>query len=101
MKYSVYFRPEAQNDILETIQWYEDRLSGLGDEFSISLENEINKICKNPKFFELKHKEIRQAIIRKFPYFIFFKITSVNTITIFAVLHMKRNPKIPKKRFKL
>jgi hypothetical protein len=99
MKFPVNFRIEAQNDVLETVQWYEDKLPGLGDEFFISFTNEINNVCKTPLLYEIKYKGIRQAIIRKFPYNIFFKITNEKAILVFAVLHMSRNPKVWKRRF--
>ncbi len=44
MSYTVNFRKEAQQDILEAIEWYEEKREGLGDEFFIAIENEKHLI---------------------------------------------------------
>ena len=40
MSYTVEFRKEAQQDILEAITWYEEIRKGLGSELLIAIENE-------------------------------------------------------------
>jgi toxin ParE1/3/4 len=100
MKYSVVFREEALQDILESISWYEFQLEGLGDEFLISLENSKHLIEQNPLQFPQKYKRIRKSIIRKFPYIIYFTIEDPNIVLVLAVLHMKRGPQSIKKKIK-
>ena len=100
MKYSVEFRKEALQDILEAISWYECQLEGLGDEFFISLENSKHLIEQNPLQFPTKYKGIRKSIISKFPYIIYYKIEDSDNVLILAVLHMKRGPLSIKKKIK-
>jgi hypothetical protein len=33
MKYSISFRPEVEGDALSAYHWYEDKSTGLGEEF--------------------------------------------------------------------
>lgn len=98
MKYSVEFRKEAQLDILEAIEWYEKRRKGLGDEFFIAIENEKHFIETNPYHYEDKYKGIRKAITKRFPYIIYFRIESSNTVLVYAVMHMKKSPTKWKRR---
>ena len=100
MSYTVDFRKEAQQDMLETIAWYEERREGLGDELLIAIENEIHLIEQNPYNYEDKYKGIRKAITKRFPYILYYRIESDNQVLIYAVLHMKRSPGKWKRRQK-
>lgn len=100
MRYTVEFRKEAQLDILDAISWYEERRKGLGDELFISIENEKRLIEQNPYYYEDKYKGIRKAIITRFPYIIYYRIESETKVLVYAVLHMKRSPRLWKERIK-
>jgi len=54
MKYQVDFRTEALHDILEALEWYEEKHEGLGDELFIALENEKHFIEQNPYHYALR-----------------------------------------------
>lgn len=73
MRYTIEFRKEAQNDIVEAINWYEEKKMGLGNELFVAIENEKRLIETNPYFYEEKYKGIRKAITRRFPYVIYYK----------------------------
>jgi toxin ParE1/3/4 len=96
--YQVDFRKEAQQDILEAIEWYEEKRTGLGDEFYIAIENEKHFIEQNPYNYEDKYKGIRKAITKRFPYILYYRIESENQVIVYAVLHMKRSPRLWKNR---
>jgi toxin ParE1/3/4 len=100
MRYQVYFRKEAQRDILEAIEWYEKRRAGLGDELFIAIEIEKHLIEQNPYHYEEKFKGIRKAITKRFPYILYYRIEPNNQVLVYAVLHMKINPRQWKKRVK-
>lgn len=100
MKYKVDFIKEALTDILEAIEWYEERREGLGDELFIAIENEKHFIEQNPYYYEDKYKGIRKAITQRFPYILYYKIESDDQVLVYAVLHMKRGPRSWRKRVK-
>ena len=100
MKYTVEFRKEALQDILSIISWYEHHREGLGDEFFISLEKSKHQLEQNPLQFIKKYKQIRKAIMSRFPYFIYYKIEKSSRVIVFAILHMKRSSKYVKGRAK-
>jgi len=90
-------KPLAEIDAKEAMLWYNDKLEGLGREFLLSLDAKINAIQRNPKQFPIKYKNIRRALIDRFPYGIFYIIEN-ETIYILAIIHTKRNPTTWKKR---
>jgi hypothetical protein len=100
MKFSIVFRNEAIDDILGAISWYEKQIAGLGDEFLITLTNEVRNIYRNPFLYATKYKNVRKAITKRFPYTIYFIINPSNEIIVLAVLHMKRGDSAWEKRTK-
>lgn len=100
MRFIIEFRKEAVEDILETINWYEKQVPGLGDEFFISFTNEVRNIRRSPLLYAAKYKQIRKAITKRFPYIIYFLVKSPNKVIVLAVLHMKRGSFNWEKRMK-
>jgi plasmid stabilization system protein ParE len=99
MNYSINIRPEAEEDIFEALSWYEDKRPGLGKELLFCLEAELSTIQRNPLIFQKQYKQIRRALIRRFPYGIFYLIDDPNrVINVIAVFHAHRTPSSWKER---
>jgi mRNA-degrading endonuclease RelE of RelBE toxin-antitoxin system len=93
-KYAVIFHPKAEKEYLESVEWYEDALIGLGDEFVDEIENTINRINSNPLLFPIKKFQMREAVVKKFPFVIVFQLKQKEKqIFILSVFHTSRNPK--------
>ena len=90
-------RPEAEADIAEAFDWYEEQVLDLGSDFLLCLDAVLNEIRRNPLLYPQIHREARRALVRRFPYQILY-VYDDETITVIAVFHAKRNPKIWKKR---
>jgi len=80
----ILFRPEAEAETLETRDWYEDRRPGLGTEFRTALDETIDRIAGNPTQFRRVRGEIRRAILSRFPYAVYFRVTG-NDVVVLAV----------------
>jgi plasmid stabilization system protein ParE len=92
---------DALNDIQEIAEWYEMQLKGLGLLYKIQTKKQINSLKKNPYLFALKYNEVRCRKVEKFPFLIHYTIEDeLKVITIFAVFHTSRSPKIWRKRQK-
>lgn len=83
--------PEAALDIAEGYDWYEDRRAGLGEDFLTSVDACMENICRYPAIYPLVHESYRRALIRRFPYAIFFE-DAEETVTVYAVFHTSRDP---------
>ena len=91
MAVSLVLAPEAELDISEAYIWYETRRSGLGEDFLTSVDASIHRIRRHPWSFPLVHNFYRRALIRRFPYAIFFEVAG-HAITIYGVFHTSRHP---------
>jgi plasmid stabilization system protein ParE len=92
MKRSMTVRPEAEQELSEAFDWYEARVRGLGSEFLLAVDATVHAIARNPLHFAKIHKNVRRALLRRFPYAVFFFVEG-SRIVILAVFHAKRDPK--------
>jgi plasmid stabilization system protein ParE len=83
--------PEAEQDIAESYHWYENRRSGLGEEFLGCVDACIERILRNPETYAKVHQDYRRAIVRRFPYVIFYEYDE-GAVTIYCVFHTSRDP---------
>ena len=90
-------RPEAEAEIAEAFNWYEDQVVGLGEAFLLCLDAAFSAIVRNPLQFPRVHSIVRCALMRRFPYEIFF-VNDTERIVVLSVFHAKRNPKRWKER---
>ena len=97
MKRSLIIRPEAETEMAEAFDWYEARVHGLGSDFLLCLDAVFNSILRNPQQFPQIHKVVRRALIRRFPYEVFF-LDEKERVIVLSVFHAKRNPKIWRER---
>ncbi len=101
MSYSIKLLPIAYNDLQEAKKWYNEKREDLGEEFKKAVNAEIEHIKRHPEHYQRIYKDLRQALLTRFPYAIFYSIeSSKDRVVIFAVLHTRRNPDIAKMRVK-
>ena len=93
----VIVSPEAEADLTQAYQWYDEQVEGLGSEFLLCVEACIQSIARSPKIYQKVHKNIRRALVRRFPYGIFF-IKQADHIRVVAVFHAHRDPTIWRNR---
>lgn len=99
MTYHIRVSDEAEEDIANAWDWYYKIQPSLAEQFLLTVEFSFEKIKSSPYLFAKKHKNIRSASIKKFPFAVLY-IVNGNDIEIFSVFHHKRNPKIWKQRKK-
>jgi toxin ParE1/3/4 len=85
-------RPAAEADIADAALWYEARALGLGTEFLRAVDVALAEIQRMPGRFPIVHLTCRRALLRRFPYAIFFVVTS-EVIQIIACLHASIEPR--------
>jgi plasmid stabilization system protein ParE len=91
MAAELIFTPEAAQDISEAYDWYEERRSGLGEEFLSRLDACLQSVLRNPEMYPVVHESYRRGLLRQFPYGVFYEYEE-NNATIWAVFHTARNP---------
>jgi plasmid stabilization system protein ParE len=91
MKQKLILRQEAEQDLAMAHAWHNEKVPGLGAEFLAVVERTLESIQDNPARFPLIYRELRRALIRRFPYGVFFVCDS-RRITVLAVMHTAREP---------
>lgn len=82
--------PEAQLEVQEAFQYYQEKSEGLGFEFMRSLDAALQSVKRNPFAYQKIYKETRRVLLRKFPYALFY-IAEENRIVVIACFHQKRS----------
>lgn len=83
--------PEAEQDLDEAYAGYEKQRVGLGEEFLSSVDACIEFICRFLESGQIVHKEYRRALVRRFPYGVFFDYDG-KRLTVYCVMHTARDP---------
>lgn len=92
IKYNLILRPQSYSDIEQTFLWYEEQERNLGIDFIEQIEDSFKRIRSNPQSYQIIKKNLRRALVKKFPYAIFYKILD-KEILVIAIFHLSRNPK--------
>jgi toxin ParE1/3/4 len=91
MSYEIIVRSEAAREVQEAFDWYEENSEGLGLEFLRAVDAGMAGIKRNPLASPTMYQDIRRALLRKFPYALFY-IVKEERIIVLACFHAKRNP---------
>jgi plasmid stabilization system protein ParE len=83
--------PEAQQDLEEAYSWYEERRPGLGEDFLGCVDVSIQIICRIPEIYSKVHEDYRRALIRRFPYVIFYEYTN-KMVIVYSIFHTSQDP---------
>jgi len=86
--------PAAKADVAAAFQWYEEQSLGLGMEFMRCVEAALLSIQRTPLIYPIVHESYRRALVRRFPFAIFFDVDQVRKRSIvYAVFHCAQDPK--------
>jgi len=86
------FVPEAETELAEARIWYGLQRDNLDVELIQRIEETLERISNAPHSFPRVHRQLRRAIVRQFPFGIFYEVTK-DEIVVFAVFHSRRDPK--------
>ena len=89
--------PEARTELRRAALWYDQRRSGLGDEFVAGISGALDRIAEAPECFppwpdtRATSPTIRKATIHRFPYAIAFERHEQHVLVL-PIAHTKRRP---------
>ena len=70
---------------------YELLRRGLGGEFIASVSATLRAVVEAPLQFPVAHRDARRALLRRFPYNVYFRIRG-QVVVVVAVQHGRRHP---------
>lgn len=90
LKCRVLLRQEAENDLAAAYDWYESRVTGLGQRFLEYLDIAMRSLEWRPLMHRDVWPGVRRALTDRFPYSVYFQIQG-DHIEIIAILHQSRD----------
>lgn len=82
---------KAENELQEIVHYYEEQLTGLGQQFLAIFVRETAIISKTPYGWIKIGQKTRRFNMERFPYLILYVVED-DTIFITALAHQHRNP---------
>jgi hypothetical protein len=83
--------PAAEAEFEQSRMWYENRRAGLGIEFAEEVDACLERIRRNPESYPRLKKDYRQAIVKRFPFAIYYEFSS-SVVTVYSIFHCSQDP---------
>jgi toxin ParE1/3/4 len=97
MTWQLVARPQAENDVVETADWYDSQRAGLGAEFIEEILSVFDALERNPLLNCRRHptKNIRWRYPKRFPYRVIYEVIEENRLVVIAaVVHAARHDSV-------
>ncbi len=85
------FHPEAEEEFLGAIDWYEDHERNLGFDFAREVYATIGRAAQCPAAWPVLEGSVRRCQTKRFPYGVLY-CREPDGILILAVMHLRRDP---------
>lgn len=87
---NLQIQPEALQDIIETVEYYNSIQTGLANKFITQLESDLAKVCGSPNI-HINHNGVYKFKLSKFNFLIYY-INEKGKIIVLRIFHTSRNP---------
>jgi len=88
---NVQFHPAADEELLESAGYYEERVDGLGIDFLTAVEQAVARIEQFPSAAPAEASDIRKKLVIGFPFAVLYSYHQ-QSVLILAVAHLHRRP---------
>ena len=99
MSRMLVLEPEAEADIFNASEWYEQRNPDASAAFLRTINRKLRLIQENPEQYQVVYRETRRVLVDGFPYALFCKVTD-SQIIIVSCFHTSRDPKAWRNRLR-
>jgi toxin ParE1/3/4 len=93
----LFLEPEAEAEIAEASDWYNQQKLGLGTDFVLAVSSTLTAIQQNPLQYQKVWREYRRAGLGRFPYGLIYRVTE-RDIVVLSCFHGRRNPRVWRNR---
>jgi toxin ParE1/3/4 len=91
--WTVSASPEAEADLDDAIEWYEEQSPGLGERLLEEVLRVRRRIETNPYQFPVVYRDARRGLLHAFPYALIFRLIG-DDARLLACIHLSRRPSI-------
>ncbi len=95
--FDIHLLPLAEREIDEAEAWYALKSADLADDFYRDVDEQIERIARNPLLYGVVRHDIRRSPLKPFPHGIFFRVSG-NSVFVVGVIHPSRNPSLLRNR---
>ena len=88
----IEIRPQAEQEIADAADWYEQRSPGLGAAFIHAVDTALTTISEQPLAFSPVGRGARKFVIHRYPFAIIYRATG-GSIVVYSCFHGRRNPR--------
>jgi toxin ParE1/3/4 len=88
---------DAEKELQDTVDYYNDQLPGLGDQFYYEVLKAFDLILRFPSGWAKTGENIRKFILKRFPYLVLY-VVHEQEIVVNAIAHQHRHPDFYTKR---
>ncbi len=74
------FRPEVADDLSNAIDWYNDKRTGLGDDFADEYWSAIERITDQPLAYAVSQTGLRACRLARFPYVVHYRCSETEVL---------------------
>jgi len=92
MSYRLLIRDSARIEYRLAAGWYAEKSKRAASIFVARIEAMLESIRTDPFRFAIVDRDVREAIVPKYPFAIYFRISDENEIRILAIFHTSRDP---------
>ncbi len=85
------YHAEAEAELIDAIEFYERRSSGLGRRFLRAFDAAMTEISETPERWRVVKADVRRFVMRRFPYGIDYRVLP-DELRVLAVKHHSRHP---------
>ena len=86
------FHPVARRELEEAIDYYNAESQGLGSEFREEVQRVLALLSRFPRLGQPVRGNVRRMMLSRFPYYIYYRLLTPDTLRILAVAHNRRRP---------
>jgi toxin ParE1/3/4 len=86
------FHPVARRELEEAIDYYNAESQGLGSEFREEVQRVLALLTRFPRLGQPVRGSVRRMMLSRFPYCIYYRPLTPDTLHILAVAHNRRRP---------
>jgi len=95
----IEYHPAIENELREIIAFYNKISKRLGSEFLNEFEKQVLRISAMPSRWMIVESDIRRALLKRFPFVIYFRLLENNIIRVLLIKHQRRHPSYGMKRW--
>jgi len=92
--------PLAEQDALDGAIWYEERQTGLGEDFLDEVDRAVRTLADAALHPRIRFADVRRAPLHRFKFYGIYYIVRDDEVWILSIFHGRRHPRALRERIK-